>query len=46
MDHKNSNDFSKIIINTNRGKVIQKINLNMYYLPTSDFTKETSEYYD
>jgi len=46
MDHKNSNDFSKIIINTNRGKVIQKINLNKYYLLANDFTNETSEYYD
>lgn len=40
------NDSSKVIINTNRGKVTKKINLNMYYLQSEDFAKETSEYYD
>lgn len=37
---------SKIIINTNRGRIIQKINLNTCYLQPKDFTKETSKYYD
>lgn len=37
---------SIIIISTNRGKIVQKDNLNKYFLQTSDFTKETSEYYD
>ena len=37
---------SIIIISTNRGKIVQKDNLNKYFLQTSDFTNETSEYYD
>lgn len=41
-----TNDNSKIIINTNRGKVTQKVNLNNNYLSSEEFAKETSEYYD
>lgn len=39
------NENSKIIINTNRGKITKKINLNMYYLEFKDFKKEANNYY-
>lgn len=40
------NEKTKIIINTNRGKIVKKVLLNNYYLEPTKFTEETSEYYD